>query len=414
MKKYFFKFLKGFFFFLLGIILVVNIFILLSGRFYLYKGVANTYLIGKAGPSIYDLDVFYNRTVHKNGAAEEPLYHSKYNTTSLNKQDRAFVESLDTRALLVYKGDSLIYEEYWDQHNKGQVSNSFSVAKTLVALLIGIAVDEGKIKSLDEPVANYIKKFKEGGREKITIRQLLQMSSGLDWEESGKNPLSDNAESYYGTDLYGLVTRQRIITNPGSEFLYQSGNSQLLSFILNKATGKSTSKYAEEKIWSRIGMTGDAFWNLDKEGGDEKAFCCLYANARDYGKLGLLLENEGKYKEKQIIPEWYYKEMIANPEGMGTEEGVKNTRYGLHIWTYSGGDSPVYYCRGINGQYIITIPKENLTIIRLGEKKLKNFEIPKNKEGNLRWIKENEAKIGHSLGLFKYIALGKSIASQIK
>ena len=119
----------------------------------------------------------------------------------------------------MYKGDSLIYEEYWDQHNKGQVSNSFSVAKTLVALLIGIAVDEGKIKSLDEPVANYIKEFKEGGREKITIRQLLQMSSGLDWEESGKNPLSDNAESYYGTDLYGLVTRQRIITNPGSEFL---------------------------------------------------------------------------------------------------------------------------------------------------------------------------------------------------
>jgi CubicO group peptidase (beta-lactamase class C family) len=408
MKKIILKVLKYFAFTVVALLITVNLFIVLSGRFYLYKGVANTYLVGKTGPTIYDLDVFYYSTVDAPDEMSVIPEHSNYNQVEITKEDRKFVEDLGTKALLVYKGDSLMYEEYWGDHTKETVSNSFSVAKTLVALLISIAVEDGKIKSLDESVSNYIPEFKEGGKEVITIRHLLSMSSGLDWEESAKNPLSDNAESYYGGDLYGHVTRQKLERSPGKLFKYQSGNSQLLGFIIEKATGKDLSEYAEEKIWKKIGAEHDAYWSLDKELGDEKAFCCMYATARDYGRLGQLILNKGKYNGEQIFPLWYYHEMVS-PSGLNTEDGINNSRYGLHIWTYMDEAGQVNYCRGIKGQYIIAIPEEDLLIIRLGSERLDQFKLPEDKKNDEKFIAENKKKIGHSYGLFRYIALGKKI-----
>lgn len=401
--------------FIVGVLISVNAYILLSGRFYLYKGVMNTYLVGRTGPSIYDKDVFYSSTVKASEKSEQYdiVSHEKANTQKIPKDYREFIEDLDTRAFLVYKRDTLIYEEYWDAHGKTTVSNSFSIAKTIVAMLIGIAVEEGKIGSLDDEVAKYIPEFQNKGRDKITIRHLLQMSSGLDWEESGKNPFSDNAESYYGTDLYGHVTRQNLVTEPGKAFLYQSGNSQLLAFVLESATGEDLTEYAHKKIWSKIGATEDAYWNLDKENGDEKAFCCFYANARDFSRLGLMLEHEGKFNGEQILPDWYYKEMIKLPQ-LTTEDGISNYRYGLHIWIYLGNTNPVYYCRGIKGQYIITIPDEDLVIIRMGEERKDNFTIPDHLKGDKVYLEENKYNVGHCLGLFQYIALGKMLASQIE
>ena len=394
-------------------IISVNLFIILSGRFYLYKGVANTYLKGKSGPTIYDLNVFPYSTVEAGQEASIVPIHTKFNKIELPIEDRKFIEEMKTKALLIYKGDSLIFEEYWGDHEEITVSNSFSVAKTLVALLISIAVEEGKIKSLDESVSNYIPEFKNGGKEIITIRHLLAMSSGLDWEESGKNPLSDNAESYYGSDLYGHVTRQRLERSPGELFKYQSGNSQLLGFIIEKATGMDLSAYAEEKIWKKIGAEHDAYWSLDKELGDEKAFCCMYATARDYGRLGQLILNKGKFQGEQVFPLWYYHEMTS-PSALDTEDGVKNSRYGLHIWTYMDDEGQVNYCRGIKGQYIITIPEKDLLIIRLGSERTATYTLPEEKEGDKIYIDQNRHKFGHSSGLFRYIALGKKMINKIE
>ena len=411
MKKLFFKVLKYFAFTVIALIITVNLFIILSGRFYLYKGVANTYLVGKSGPTIYDLDVFPHSTVEAGEDVAQIPLHTDFNKYELSAEDRKFVEEMKSKALLIFRGDSLMYEEYWGDHTEITVSNSFSVAKTLVALLISIAVEEGKIKSLDESVSNYIPEFKNGGKEVITIRHLLAMSSGLDWEESGKNPLSDNAESYYGSDLYGHVTRQRLEREPGKLFKYQSGNSQLLGFIVEKATGMDLSAYAEKKIWKKIGAEHDAFWSLDKELGDEKAFCCMYATARDYGRLGQLILNKGKYNGEQIFPLWYYHEMTS-PSALDTEDGVKNSRYGLHIWTYMDEEGQVNYCRGIKGQYIITIPEQNLLIIRLGSERTPTYELPEGKKTDKEFIAQNRHRIGHSSGLFRYIALGKKMISK--
>ena len=198
-------------------------------------------------------------------------------------------------------------------------------------MLIGIAIEEGKITSVEDLAGKYIPEFNKNGREKITIRHLLTMSAGFDWVESGKNPLSEAAEGYYGTDLYGLVTRLRVIDKPGVNFNYQSGNTQILGFILEKATGKSINQYTEEKLWIPMGARNDAFWSLDKEEGDEKAFCCMYATARDYALLGQLLLNNGFYNGKPIVPNWYMNKMLETPT-MKTKENVPNMRYGWHTW----------------------------------------------------------------------------------
>jgi CubicO group peptidase (beta-lactamase class C family) len=391
----------------LALMITINLFIVLTGRFYIYKGVANTYLIGETGPTIYDLDVFPYSTL-KAGQADNIPLSPNYNKNKLSVADRAYLENLDTRAFIVIQHDSILHEEYWDAHDENVVSNSFSIAKTIVALLIGIAVEDGDIESLDDPVAKYIPEFKNGGREVITIRHLLTMSSGLDWEESGKNPLSDNAESYYGEELYAHVTRQKLVSTPGKIFKYQSGNSQLLGFIIEKATGKDLTKYAEEKIWRKIGVSHDAYWSLDRKGVDEKAFCCLYATARDFAKLGLVILNEGKYKGKQIFPVWFYHEMIA-PTAMDTEDDIKNSRYGLHIWTYTSTMGQVNYCRGISGQYIITIPREDMLIVRIGEKRAKNVEIDPEKRHDGAYIRKIEGRVGHASCLFRYLNIARKM-----
>lgn len=387
--------------------------ILLSGRFYLYKGIYNTYLVGKLGPSIYDLEVFPYSTVQKSKNPFKIKESENLNSYVFSNEEKDILREGKTKALLVFKNDELLHEQYWGEHTKFTVSNSFSVAKTFVALLIGIAIDEGEIESLDDPVANYIPEFKEGDKANITIRHLLSMSSGLDWTESGKNPLSNNAESYYGTYLYDLVTKQRVINEPGKMFKYQSGNSQLLGYIVEKATGIDLSQYAQEKIWKKIGAEHDAFWSLDKEQGDEKAFCCMYATARDYGRLGLLLLNKGKFNGEQIISSKYFNEMVKLAE-LTTEENIPNYRYGLHIWTYKTENRTVNYCRGIKGQYVISIPEEDLVIIRLGSAKKVNFELDKSRMDEPGYFEDNKFKIGHSSSLFDMIDIGIRIKNNQK
>jgi len=399
------SFLKKIGYFILALLIIANAFILLSGRSYLYKGIYLTYLSGHSGPTIYDLEKFPKRMVAKSSTTEHWNYSKNLVKKVSNPAFESYNKQLRTTAFIVFKGDSILYENYWGSHTENTLSNSFSAAKTVVALLIGIAVEEGKIKNIDEPVGNYISAFQREDLSIITIRDLLLMASGLDWTESRKNPLSNNAESYYGKDLFGLVTRQKRIEEPGKTFIYQSGNSQLLGFIIEKVTGKTVSEYCSEKLWSKMGMEKDAYWSLDEVNGAEKAFCCLYATARDFGKLGKLIAQKGKWNDEQLIPAWYFKEMVHIPESMKTENTLHNYQYGLHIWIYQGYSSPIFYCRGILGQYIISIPEEDLVIVRLGEKRGETIQ-PSGKNQNEQQLK----KIGHSSDFLKYI----NFAAEIK
>jgi CubicO group peptidase (beta-lactamase class C family) len=206
------------------------------------------------------------------------------------------------------------------------------------------------------------------------------------------------------------VYKRQVIGLPGRKFIYQSGNSQLLGFILEKATGKTLTAYAAEKLWQPIGAESDAFWSLDKVNGDEKAFCCLYSTTRDFARIGKLLAHQGKFNNKQVIPFAYFNEMVRNPK-MTTEERVPNTRYGLHVWTFNSNGHPVYYCRGIKGQYIIAIPSEDLIIVRTGHQRAPDIEplIPRSKMSA-----KYKEKIGHPADLFEYIAMGRLAVKRLK
>lgn len=366
------KVLKGLLIFVLSIFLLANLFILFSGRTYLYKGIYNTYLQGKTGPDIYDLDVFAYTSIEPNLQASDWTKSEAFNAYSLTSTQENQLAEIGTTSFLVIKNDTLLFEKYWESHDSMQVSNSFSAAKTVVALLIGIALEEGKIKSLDDSIGKYLPAYRQVGKNKVTVRDLLYMASGLNWEESGKNPFSHNAESYYGDDLLSLVNGLKLVTEPGKIFNYQSGNSQLLGYVLEAATGQKISTYCQRKLWKPIGATSPAHWSLDKENGDEKAFCCLYATTRDFARIGELILNKGRIGNKQIISEAYMNEM-CQPAPITTEDGLPNTRYGLHIWLTSYKGKQVIYCRGILGQYVAAIPEDGIVFVRTGHRRKPSF-----------------------------------------
>jgi CubicO group peptidase (beta-lactamase class C family) len=278
----------------------------------------------------------------------------------------AQLEHRQSLEFLIIKDDSLLYEQYWENYKPNSASNSFSMAKSITSILIGIAVDEGKIKSIDEPVGNYLEHFKSVKNEKLTIRHLLMMCSGLSWDESYSSLFSITTEAYYGNDLEALVKTLHVVEEPGKTFEYMSGNTLLLGMIVEKATEMKLSDYAGEKLWKPLGASLQAQWSLDHADGTEKAYCCFYSNARDFARLGQLFLNKGKWNDKQIVSESWVEQSIA-PIMVKDKSGKVCDWYGFQWWLMKRKGRNVFYARGLYGQYILVVPDERLVIVRLGK-----------------------------------------------
>lgn len=353
---------------LLIILVVLNIAILVSGKSYLYKGIANTYLKGRSGPSIDEYGIFSNREVAA-GNYQAWKHSKKYNSQKISGNIQQKFDSLQTVAYVVVKNDSLIHEQYWDGYGEDSYSNSFSMAKTFVSILIGAAIDEGKIKSVDQPVGDFLPQFKEGENAKLTIKHVLTMSSGINFDENYVNPFAYPAAAYYGNDLKKLTDGYKVTEEPGKVFKYLSGNTVILAEIITQATGKTLSEYASEKLWKPIGAKNKGFWSLDHENGIEKAYCCFNSNASDFARVGQLYLDSGKWNGTQIISTDYVLNSIKVADLLN-EEGKKNNEYGYAWWlipNYKGHN--IFYARGILGQYIICIPDQKMVVVRLGKKR---------------------------------------------
>ncbi len=382
-----------------------NIFLAVSHRFYFYSALTKTYLVGQSGPGIYDLDKFPYATISAAPKASL-LVDSKGNRT-LNSDELAYLESYQTTSFMVIRNDSILFEHYALDHEMNKVSNSFSTAKSVVSLLIAIAVEDGWIQSVDEPVASYLPEFNNKDMNSITIRHLLTMSSGLEWSESGANPFSDNAEAYYGADLRKLVLSKKPIRKAGEVFEYTSMSTQILAYVLEAATKKPMEDYFQERLWRRIGSESDAFWSKDAEDGDLKAYCCMYLTTRDYARLGLLILNDGKYKNEQIIPEWYMNEAFM-PAKLTTLKNETNQRYGLHWWLVPGDGDTMRYARGINGQYVMIVPSKNLVVVRTGHKRTPDVQdaaLLKNEQ-----VGPFRHQVGHPPDVFEYLKIALRLA----
>lgn len=217
-------------------------------------------------PVIDDLETFHRHTVHHN---PDDVWHwplaADYNRYQLTENDAHYLDSLHTVSFLVIHRDSIVFESYRDGWNDTLTSNIYSATKTIVGLLAGIALDEGKIHSLDDPVSRYIPSYTQGMQADVTLRHLLTMSGGMAWDEAYASLFSVTTHGYYGNDLYDLVTGLDVVDQPGIQYSYRSGETQLLAFIIEAATGQTLSEYAEEKLWKPMQAERDAYWLLDKK-----------------------------------------------------------------------------------------------------------------------------------------------------
>ncbi|MFC2124143.1 serine hydrolase domain-containing protein [Bacteroidota bacterium] len=279
-----------------------------------------------------------------------------------------YLEGSKAAAFIIIKNDTIIYEKYNKNYHENSIYNTLSVTKAFITTLVGIAIDEGLIRSVDEKITAFIPELsdKEGFSE-ITIRNLLTHTSGIKFSDSRFNPFSDNARYYYGRQLRKMALNAELDQKPGVDTHYSSVNVQLLAIILERATGTSLSTYLQEKLWQEIGMQYEATWSLDnkRENSIEKGFSCLNCTAVDLAKLGRLYLNNGNWDNKQILSQ----EFVYEATRRDTTDGSNwNFQYNFRCGPEKYGS---YYSRGLYGQLIYIYPKKKVILIRVGEADLK-------------------------------------------
>jgi CubicO group peptidase (beta-lactamase class C family) len=336
----------------------------LTGNEHLIKAVKSTYLVGKTGPTIDDYPKFINRTVK--AARPKPFkYHPESIDLKLTAEEEKLFIKWETSAVFILKDGEVLFEKYWDAYSKQSLTNSFSMAKSFTSLCIGAAIKEGKIPSTYQLISDYLPEYVGSD---IRIRDLLQMSSGIDFGESYGDPFGFMAKAYYGTTIYDLTLSKKSTKPAGVEWNYQGGNTLLLSFILQKATGKSLSSYFAEKFWQPLGAESNALWTIDKEKGQERSYCCFYSNASDFARIGQLMLDSGRLGSSSLIELDYFKNSIS-PVNLPDALGKKVLHYGYQWWLGNYKGVSFFYARGILGQYIVSVPEWNVVFVRLGKKR---------------------------------------------
>ncbi len=374
------------------ILIILGSIILLIYAFnldYLLKGVRTIYLTGNNTAFISDYKYFENREI-KNSIPQPWLIHKNYNSVEESEKLKKLNEERKTKSFLVIKNDSIVFEKYYDGHKQTSLSNSFSMAKSIVTSLMGKAIMEGKIKGLDQPLSDYFEEYKEGIASELTVGDLASMSSGMKWAEKYYSVINITSESYFTNDLRSVILGQEIIKKPGQNFRYSSGDTQLLGMVIEKATGTTLTNYLSEEFWKPMGAENSALWQIDSEdSGMEKAYCCIAATARDFARFGKLYINKGKWNDKIILDSSFI-ELSVNP----VFDDSKYYGYGWWLYNYEG--KRVFTMNGHRGQFVISFPDENIIIVRQGDY---------NNKGNV-----NEG----AGDLFQYISEGYKIATTIE
>ena len=279
-----------------------------------------------------------------------------------------YLDHSKTAAFIIIRNDTLLYEHYCKSYLEESLFNTFSVTKAFVTTLVGIALDKGAIKSINQPVTDFLPDLKTNPEYgNITIRHLLLHTAGFHFSDTKYSPFSDNARFYYGKDLRKEVRKTDIEKCAGTCTNYNSVNTQLLIEVLEKATGESCSSYLEQNLWKKIGMQYDALWNLDNnsENGIEKGFACFNCRAIDMAKLGRLYLNNGTFEGERIVSPEFIHDAIKRDT---TDGSHCSFQYNFNIGPKLYG---IYYASGLYGQLIFVCPVKNMIIIRTGERNTK-------------------------------------------
>ncbi len=335
---------------------------------YLIKAVRTIYLKGHTTAYLEDYKHFDNQTVENNTPQPWPN-HKDYNTVKETNTLNQTNKDNGTIAYVIIKNDSIWFENYYDGFSEDSQSNSFSMAKSYVSGLMGKAIQEGYIKSLDQPVSDFLPTFSEGIATKMTVGHLSSMASGTTWDERYYSPFSIVTRAYFDDDLEKVMLGLKMDTEPGKSFKYSSGDTQMLAMVIEKATGKKLYNYLTESFWKPLGCENPTLWQLDSKDHDlVKAYCCIASNAKDFARFGKLYKDHGKWNGKQILDSTFVAKSLKPVYTDGP-------MYGYGWWLKSIRDKNFFMMRGHLGQYVIVEPNDNVIIVRLGHSKGSNNQV---------------------------------------
>lgn len=315
-------------------------------------------------------EIFTTRTVARSGQVwllprADRAMNFTYRHEGHEYAPEQFLERTYTNALLVIKDGRIVTEIYRNHTNDATRFIGWSMTKSIVSLLIGCAVQEGRIKSIDEPVARYLPELREGGYAGVTIRQVLQMRSGVDYEEryDFANPgiAARNHEQALVTNVVRFVDTARTIRRahrPGEVWQYKTIDTAVLGWLLERVTGSTLASYAAQRLWEPLGAERDAFFIMDGEPGTGREFSGAGFNAtlRDFARIGLMMLGEGKANGRQIVPSDWVRDSTRASGGPGPG-------YGYQWWI--GPDAKSYQALGLQGQYIYVNPEAHTVIVKL-------------------------------------------------
>jgi CubicO group peptidase (beta-lactamase class C family) len=323
--------------------------------------------------------VFPVRRIQRSGPAfkfpeELRELNASYKFKGETKNVDGFLERTVTTSFLVIKDDKIVSERYFLGATKDTAHTSMSVAKSFVSALVGIAIDEGLVEGVDRPISDYVPKLKGSGYDGVAIKHVLQMSSGVKFDEEYDNLFSDINTLFvevfgFGKPIDDYMADLETEFPPGQTSYYRSCDTQALGMLISAVTGKTVSEYLEEKIWSKLGMEYDASWCTDPNG-IELAFGFLNATPRDFAKFGVLYLHNGNWNGEQIVSEAWVRESVV-PDNPNLQPGPKgeefwtfgNLGYQYQWWIPDNPDGD-YMALGVWGQYIYVYPKENLVVVK--------------------------------------------------
>ncbi len=321
-----------------------------------------------AAPSYFD-----DRIVHASSAPLPLPASSPEATLHLTPAERARYRSFDellaaqhTRAFLVIHDDVIVYERYFHGFSAESQLPAFSMSKTVAAVLVGRAVSQGLLPSLDESLTDYVPELVDKPRyDEITLEQLLRMTSGIDFHEESL----DGPQFYYATDLRARMYSDDVEEQPGAHYQYGSVNMQLLWDVIHRRLGGDTvSHYFEQQVWEPLGAERPASWSLDsRASGIEKFSGGFNATLRDYARVGLLFLHGGTFAERPILPRaWVARALSPDPVAglVHTTDGW--VRRGKYQW-FLTNDGRGFFAKGFRGQYVFVAPKEHAVFVRFGE-----------------------------------------------
>ncbi len=343
---------------------------------------------------IYDYQFFPNRSIEGRELASqfeskskeqfiESLFEKRLGVSGFNSFDD-WVSGSETTSLIVIQKDEIIYEKYFNGFTRDSYFHSQSMAKSFISFLIGVAIDEGLIKSIDDSIVKYIPSLAERDIQfrNITIRHLLEMKSGLRYTThyipftNIHSPWHDEAVGYYHNDLRSRLLNDIEVENaPGELFEYNNYNTSFLGMIIENATGKSVSNYLEEKLWQQV-MEYSALFSLDsRESGFEYMPSRLIARAIDYARFGMLYLNNGQWQGKQLISASWVNQSVSEISNSSPEiypdwfnsYNCERTYYSLHWWGHINCDgTKQFFATGNLGQNIYVIPDLQIVIVHTG------------------------------------------------